>query len=293
LQLRCNIDNKASAPSLYKTPERILKKIEYKRACSIMGTDNSMGYSTNLDRSKTPKKTKKKTSKPVYDKSQMTQFMERTEGYMKRKDTGIEGLKTELAKKVKQDSTPVKPDMDKYDDILLSSKRYTGMNFRQRQEYYKKQKDGFLQEYEERKVKQAELERAVYGGGGGGRGGPGEYEEGGGGGREGWGEYHEIMEQAAGGRGGENFYVERRGDFQVMNLNFEDKKVTRYGSNTNIVIGDPGSQGSQHYGGTKNTNRSGNRRPSDRDSSRSVGGGNGRYKKVTLKFLGMLAPRSA
>lgn len=236
-----------------------------------------MGYSTNLDRSKTPKKTKKKTAKPVYDKDQMTEFMQRTEGYMKRKDTGIEGLKTELAKKVKKDSTPVKPDMDKYDDILLSSKRYTGMNFVQRQEYYKERKDGFLLEYEERKVREKELERAVYGDqrGSGGQGGGRE-----GGVREGLGDYHEIMEQAAGGirreTGGKEADVERRGDFQVMKLNFEDKKVTRYGSNTNIVIGDQTSQGSQNYRGVKNCNRSGNRRPSDRDSSRSVGGGNGR-----------------
>ena len=69
--------------------------------------------------------------------------MERTEGYIKRKDNGIDCLKKELQIKVKEESTPIKLHYVAADEVLKSSKRYHGMSFDERQKYYKERKDGF------------------------------------------------------------------------------------------------------------------------------------------------------
>ena len=112
--------------------------------------------------SKTPERTQKKgygnnKNKKSFGKVELANFMDRTEGYNKRKKEDIANLKKELAEQVKTESTPAKVSYEKAGQILESSKRFQGMTFQDRQKYYIEQKNKVMEEYEIKRKKDEEI----------------------------------------------------------------------------------------------------------------------------------------
>ena len=168
LKLQAEIEDRDASVQLYKTPDRILKICGERRRLSQQAKNSEKrSKGTQGDRHSTCCKSLMPTQKKDgmmdqshkdYTEVDVRNFVNRNKSYLKKKEIDIENIKKEQEDLKDLEQTPVKKTQAKSKQMLKSSKRYEGMNFEQRQQYYQTKK---LEKIENQKKAKAEKQEAL------------------------------------------------------------------------------------------------------------------------------------